>query len=177
MSLFCRAAWIALAAWPVGAASVWADDLDTELGLKGNIVAVKVFHEDQTPAKGLKVALVDAQKNVIADGKINADGEWSWPAPGPGLYHVVLDPGTGDKDIKRYPIEVRPVALPSPEPDPDRSRCEHCPAPPAAPTGVASPSFPFTVGGVALGALALWGMVFWLHRACSGPSNPPNAAG
>ena len=48
-------------------------DLDTYCTtVRGNIVKVVVLYEDQTPAKGLKVALVDSQKNVVAAGKIKA---------------------------------------------------------------------------------------------------------
>jgi len=138
--------------------------------VRGNIVEIEVHHEDQTPAKGLKVALVDAQKNVIAAGKINADGEWSWPAPAPGAYEVVLDPGTGDRDIKRYPIEVRPAALPSPEPDAERTRCEHCPAPPpAAAASEEQPAFLWLASGILLGLLVAFRLVNWLGKSWACP--------
>jgi hypothetical protein len=125
--------------------------------VRGNIVEIGVRNEDNTPAKGLKVALVDAQKNVIAAGKINADGEWSWPAPAPGAYELVLGTGAGDKDL-RFPIDVKPVALPSPEPDPDRVRCDHCPPRSAdvAAEPPVPPSFPWLP---ALGLIAVYGAV------------------
>src|SRR5277367_4787241 len=113
MALFRQSARLAVAACFLVAAVARAELETFCTVVRGNIVEIEVHNEDQTPAKGLKVALVDAQKNVVAAGKINADGEWSWPAPAPGAYEVVLDPGTGDKGIMRYPIEVRPAAMPS----------------------------------------------------------------
>jgi hypothetical protein len=171
MAPFGRLAGLAVAACFLAAPFVRAELETFCTVVRGNIVEIEVHYEDQTPAKGLKVALVDAQKKVIAAGKINADGEWSWPAPGPGAYELVLDPGTGDMDIKRYPIEVRPVALPSPEPDPDRARCDHCPAPPpgAAEETPESLAFPWIASGILLALLAAYRIIGWFGKSWTYP--------
>jgi hypothetical protein len=177
---FRRAATLSIATCILGAAVARADlDIYCTV-IRGNIVVIKVFHEDQVPAKGLKVALVDAQKNEIAAGKINADGEWSWPAPAAGAYEFVLDPGTGNKDITHCPVTVRQTAVPSPEPDPDRVRCDHCPPP--APVAAATPPppaepplFPWMP---ALGVVAVCGAVrLWFGKSWLRPWSPPPAIG
>lgn len=156
------------------AGSVGAGDLDISYTLvRGHIVQVEVRNEDQTPAKGVKVSLFDADKKLIQEGKINADGEWSWPTPGPGSYEVVVDPGTGANDITRIPVQVKPTALPAPEPDPDRPKCDHCPPP--APAAVETPAeetpTPWVPAGLALGAIGACGLALWLGRSWGQPAS------
>jgi hypothetical protein len=154
-------------------AAARGDDLEIDYTIaRGHIVVIQAHHEDKTPAKGVKVSLVDAEKKVIADGKINADGEWSWPAPGPGSYELVLDPGSGEKAV-RIPVTVKPAALPSPEPDPDRQRCDHCPTAPAstsepAPDRDIMQHIWLPIGAGTLGIMAVGGLVFWFGRRGSG---------
>jgi hypothetical protein len=151
-----------------------ADVLEVDLGLEGNIVKVKAKHEDETPAKGVKVTLVDDKLQLVASGKINADGEWSWPAPAPGNYEVVLDAGPGEKEM-RLPIQVKGVALPSPEPSADRVKCEHCPTAPQQPVGDADEGdenhgFPWLPTSVALGFIGSCGLIWWVSRFCCRPT-------
>lgn len=145
----------------------WAEEWEAALKLlSGNIIKIELLREDETPAKGVKVCLLDPEKKVIAEGKINADGEWSWPAPGPGTYVVLVDPGTGVKDQRRYPIQVKGVVVPAPDPTAAAPKCEHCPAPPSATDEKAAERrpFPWTSTGVALGFVGIFGVLYWFSR-------------
>lgn len=158
------------------AATTRADELEMFCTIsRGHIVEVRVHHEDQKPAQGVKVSLVavgEKENKIIQVGKINADGEWSWPAPGPGNYEIVVDPGTGEKDITRIPVEVKPAALPSPEPDPDRAKCDNCPppAPPRPETPTAEPTDLWLPGGIALGVVGAFALMIYLGRLWGTPT-------
>src|SRR5262245_32067281 len=90
-SLFAVAAWLALA----GAAP--AHDLGANCKVEGGRVLVTAFFEDDTPARGAKVRVFDAQKQEVAAGQTDAEGRWACPAPPPGAYLVVVDAGGGHR--------------------------------------------------------------------------------
>ncbi|MBY0522374.1 MAG: hypothetical protein K2R98_03210 [Gemmataceae bacterium] len=145
-----------------------ADELEIGLGVeRGTIVKVQATYANDKPAIGVKVALVDAKKATVGSGKINADGEWSWPAPGPGVYEVVFDPGTGDKDVIRHSIEVKGAVLPSPDPEVERVKCPICPVTPPRSTARADAKCPFADGiacFLGLASIGFYGIGFWWLR-------------
>jgi hypothetical protein len=72
-----------------------AHALGAECRLRGNKVEVEAFFDDDTPAQDAKVTVTDAQRQVIARGRTDEEGRWSFPAPQPGDYLVLVEAGGG----------------------------------------------------------------------------------
>lgn len=72
-----------------------AHAIGIEAKLKGTTVAVEAYYDDDTPAVDAKVTVEDSAKGVIAEGKTNAKGVWSFASPAPGKYIVRVDAGGG----------------------------------------------------------------------------------
>ncbi len=51
---------------------------------------------DGSSASGILVRVLDAQEKVLLEGKIDADGKFSFKKP-PGDFHVLFDAGAGHK--------------------------------------------------------------------------------
>lgn len=72
-----------------------AHGIGVEAKLKGDRVTVEAFFDDDTPAADAKVAVISEDGKVIAEGKADAKGMWSFPAPSAGKYKVTVDAGGG----------------------------------------------------------------------------------
>jgi hypothetical protein len=79
----------------LGANPAAAHALGAECRLRGNQVEVEAFFDDDTPAQDAKVTVTDAQQQVIAQGRTDGQGRWSFPAPQPGDYLVLVEAGAG----------------------------------------------------------------------------------
>jgi hypothetical protein len=109
------------------------------------------------------VRLLDARQKVVAEGRINADGEWSWPVLKAGAYEVFVDRGPEENDKLTVPVSVQ-AALDEP-PAPSEIKAPHCPPPSAEPPGPADEArFPWLPAGVALGLAGTSGVLFWRGR-------------
>lgn len=96
------AAALALVAGFAGPAAAHA--LDAEAKLKNGVVRVEAFFDDDTPAERASVTVTDAGGKVIAEGKTDERGVWSFPAPPPGKYKMVVDAGAGHRKVKDLTI-------------------------------------------------------------------------
>jgi hypothetical protein len=144
-----------------------AEELDCSLHVRGNIVVVEVLNERSLPAKGVPVRLVNGKGEVLAQGKINADGEWSWPLFASGSYQVVVEQGPAEKEWLRLPVEYRDPALQAPSPD--DAKCPHCPTPPPLPeesvaTESTVPWIPVTAAGGLVGVVSVALCFAWWRR-------------
>jgi nickel transport protein len=109
---------LALVAGFAGPAAAHA--IDAEAKLKDGAVTVEAFYDDNTPAENATVTITDPGGKVIAEGKTDARGVWSFAAPPPGKYNMVVDAGAGHRKTKELVIPAgaaRPAAL-SPHPTP-----------------------------------------------------------
>lgn len=91
---------------------VLAHALGVTCRLKGEVVEVEVYYEDDTPAANAKVRVRDAQYNDIATGRTDAQGVWSFSRPAPGTYRVSVDAGGGHRKLIRLTIPEPTVAAP-----------------------------------------------------------------
>jgi len=89
-----------------------AHGIGVEAKLKGDRVAVEAFFDDDTPAADAKVAVTAEDGKVVAEGKADAKGMWSFPVPAPGKYKVVVDAGGGHLAKTTITIPARPAAVP-----------------------------------------------------------------
>jgi hypothetical protein len=96
-----------------------AHSIGIEAKLKGTMITVEVYYDDDTPAVDAKVAVEDSAKGVIAEGKTDAKGEWSFASPSPGKYIVRVDAGGGHAAKTSITIPKPATTLPSQGDGPD----------------------------------------------------------
>jgi hypothetical protein len=78
-------------------AAARAHALGAEAKWKAGQVTVEAFYEDDTPAEGATVAVTSADGRVVASGKTDTRGAWTFPAPPAGRYTVAVDAGAGHR--------------------------------------------------------------------------------
>lgn len=73
--------------------------------LKDGRVTVECYFDDDTVAADARVLVAD-DSTTIAEGRTDAKGHWSFPAPAPGRYRVSVDGGGGHRAVLRLVIPV-----------------------------------------------------------------------
>lgn len=58
-------------------------------------VRVEAYFDDDTPARDAKVEVLDGDKVVVAEGRTDEKGYWTFAKPKPGKYSVRVDAGDG----------------------------------------------------------------------------------
>jgi hypothetical protein len=94
-------------------AAASAHGVGVEAKLKGDTVRVEGYFDDDTPAADAKVAVTDTAGTVIAEGKADKKGAWSFPVPPAGKYTVTLDAGEGHLAKTTVTIPPRPAPPPT----------------------------------------------------------------
>lgn len=74
-------------------ASAHAIGLDARI--VGDKVRVEVYYDDDTPAGDAKVEVLDGEKALVAEGKTDEKGVWTFAKPKAGKYAVRVDAGDG----------------------------------------------------------------------------------
>jgi hypothetical protein len=74
---------------------VSAHALGAECKIRGDKVEVEAYYDDDTPARDARVTVLDKQESVVAEGRTDDQGRWSFPTPKPGRYQVIVDAGGG----------------------------------------------------------------------------------
>ena len=155
-----------------------AHGIGVEAKLKGDRVAVEAFFDDDTPAADAKVAVTAEDGKVVAEGKADAKGMWTFPAPPAGKYKVTANAGGGHLAKMTITIPARPAAVPgTTTPDGTSSPSS------AEPEAVVSdgPTRAETTGWrrwlMAGVGLAVIGLVFWGFRLLARRNGPPQATG
>jgi hypothetical protein len=93
LALLGVAAWFTLAFPSVARAHA----VGAEVKLKDGRVVIEVYYDDDTPGAEASVKVTDPSDKLVAEGKTDERGLWSFPAPLPGKYKVVVDAGAGHK--------------------------------------------------------------------------------
>lgn len=75
--------------------AAWGHKLNLFTYVEGNTVHVEGYFADGGKAKLSEVIALDAAEQVIAEGKTNENGEYSFQVPGPADVQIVLDAGLG----------------------------------------------------------------------------------
>jgi nickel transport protein len=83
---------------------VAAHSLGAECTLHDGYVRLEAYYDDDTAAADARVVVRDAARDIVAKGRTDAKGTWSFPAPLPGLYRVTLDAGAGHQTTIRLRI-------------------------------------------------------------------------
>jgi hypothetical protein len=92
---------------PSGAA---AHGLRADVTPTADPIRVEAGYDDGTPADDARVTVTAADGTVVASGKTDERGVWSFPKPGPGSYTVAVE-SAGHRDA--VGLEVPEAALPT----------------------------------------------------------------
>ncbi|MFQ3591579.1 MAG: carboxypeptidase-like regulatory domain-containing protein [Gemmataceae bacterium] len=156
-----------------------AHDLGAQAKLQDGKVILEAYFDDDTAASEAKVRVMDDNGATVSSGTTDDKGTWTFAAPPPGRYRVVVNAGGGHKatiplKIPNRPGESRLV--------PEKS--ETAASPHAEQTISAGPTreqftrFPW--GRLLLGLAVLVGLAgltyWWLRtRPTAAPDQPPVA--
>src|SRR5947208_3485638 len=95
---------------PLASAGVLAHNLAAECQVRGKQVVLEAFFSDDTPAPNAKVTVRDDHKAVVAEGKTDAGGVWTFPTPPDGRYEIVVDAGDGHRTTLVLTLPVAETA-------------------------------------------------------------------
>ncbi|HXG11188.1 MAG TPA: carboxypeptidase-like regulatory domain-containing protein [Gemmataceae bacterium] len=145
-----------------------AHRLLAECRLRGDQVEVEAFYDDDTPAGNARVAVLDAQKNTVAEGRTDAEGRWTFPAPAAGTYQVVVNAGAGHRaQISITLPGGKSAGTESPHtpsnlsPKPAGQETGASPTIHAGPTRAEAVRFPWVRVGIGLALIAALSLVLW----------------
>src|SRR5262249_7881431 len=125
-----------------------AHALGAECKVVGGRAEVTAYYDDDTPAIGARVRVLDAGKATVAEGSTDAQGRWTFPLPPPGAYQVVVDAGMGH--LARVKVVVPATSAEG-----------------TLSTGPGREEFtraPWLKVGIGLGAIGLFCLALWLAR-------------
>ncbi|QEL16167.1 carboxypeptidase-like regulatory domain-containing protein [Limnoglobus roseus] len=83
-----------------------AHGLDLQAKVRDRTVAVSAYYDDDTAAAGATVRVEGENGSVIAEGKMDGDGDWAFPVPPPGRYKISVN--AGDGHVARRTITIAP---------------------------------------------------------------------
>jgi nickel transport protein len=107
---------ITVVALLVLSSSAFAHKLHVDARVDGDLVRVEAYHDDDTPAQEAKITVLDGEK-LIAEGRTDDKGVWTFAKPGPGSY-LVRAASVGHAAKTRLDI----AAAPSPPPIPNQRK-------------------------------------------------------
>ncbi len=136
-----------------------AHGMGMDVKVKGGIVSIAVYYDDDAPAAGAKVKVVNAAKQVVLEGTTDDKGAWSFPAPPPGEYTVRAKTDDGHGAKQTFTISADPVTADAPPAD-TPSRADF--------TG---PRRLVMLGGGLLMLCALFAGWYWIGRRKRSPAS------
>ena len=148
-------------AGPMG--SVRAEELEGSLTFSGNVLLVRVLGEKGIGAPGIPLRLRDADKKIVAAGRTDVHGNWSFPLEHGGKFEVEAIGGPSDDDISRWPISWK--GPPPSDPAPMILMLPCCRSGSAsAPRPAVPEEFPIETTALGLGCLGAAGSLLFLRR-------------
>jgi len=87
-----------------------AHALGADCRIRDGRVVLEAYFSDDTPARHAKVEVKDASGNVIADGKTDDEGRWSFALPTSGSYQVAVDAGMGHRTTVALSVSQEQLA-------------------------------------------------------------------
>jgi hypothetical protein len=148
-----------------------AHALGAECRLRGNKVEVEAYFDDDTPAQNAKVTVTDSHKQIIAEGRTDEAGRWSFPVPPSGEYLVLVEAGAGHSKRVKMTVPAAPTGEGTPGTD---ATAEGVPIS-EGPTRHEFTSVPVGRVALSLGIIAAGGFGAWLllrRRAATGRLTP-----
>lgn len=143
---------LAVLAFLMFQAVVSAHGLDMTLKVADRTVTVTLVFDDDTPCDGAVIKVLSAGGEVVAEGKSDANGVWTFPAPKPGDYTVRAK--TEDGHAAKQPLTISAD-----------------PTPAEQPVSVRPPRLLFLGVGL-LGITVVFSLVYWLSQR-KRSSTPP----
>ena len=67
-------------------------------------VRIGAFFDDESPMKGASVRLTDREGGVVAEGKTDERGFYTWTNPAPGYFVVIADDGAGHRGRQTFTL-------------------------------------------------------------------------
>lgn len=135
--------------------SVRAHGIGADCRLRGDKVEVEAYFDDDSPAANARVTVWDGAKREIASGRTDAKGNWSFPAPAPGAYEVIIDAGAGHRATRK--LQLPPEKGETVASDPASN--EATPLVSDGPTREEFTRFPWEMIALGLGLVALAGLL------------------
>ena len=102
-----------------------AHRLGADCTIRGKEVQVEAFFSDNTSAKGARVSVFDSNKNSVVEGRTDDKGAWSFPAPEPGIYRVIIEAGNGHRAEIRIDVPQTNLEAES-SPSTSEGACDCC---------------------------------------------------
>jgi hypothetical protein len=144
----------------------------------GACVEVETFYDDGTPAGNARVAVRDATRNLVAEGRTDPRGRWSFHRPAAGRYEVTVDAGAGHRTTVKITI---PAATPAPDTDAggdqggqETTAAQRAEVVSEGPTREEFTRMRWLNVGIGLAAIALFSLAFWWARHHGGrPAGGP----
>jgi hypothetical protein len=96
--------WFVLAVLCVAAPTALAHSIGFSCKLLGNIVRVEAYFSDDTPAIDALVVVRNEQKDIVAQGRTDDHGVWTFFRPAAARYEVTIDAGAGHRAAQRLTI-------------------------------------------------------------------------
>jgi hypothetical protein len=130
----------------------------------GDRIQVEAYFDDDTPARAAKVQVKDEQEQIVAEGRTDDQGRWSFARPQPGRYVVVVDAGGGHRESRPITIGTdTDILTTEPAPVSGRSHRERFTA------------FPWLRLGLGLAIIAGLGLAAWGLRRLGRRASTPRA--
>lgn len=90
---------------------VSAHALGADCTLRNGKVEIEAFFSDDTPARDAHVVVQDASQKIVIEGRTDANGCWSFPAPPAGTYQVIVNASAGHQTRVRLVIPQTPAIV------------------------------------------------------------------
>jgi hypothetical protein len=74
-----------------------AHGLGATCKVQGDRVELEAYYDDDTPAQNARVRVEDELRLLVAEGRTNEQGRWSFARPEPGQYRIAVDAGAGHR--------------------------------------------------------------------------------
>lgn len=120
-------------------------------------VKIEVFFDDDSPAVNVKVEVLDQDKKVVASGKTDAKGFWTFTAPAPGVFQVHANAGGAHLSDRKLTVDDW-RGMPEQTADPPT------PLPRDGLTRKEFTRFPWPALGIGLGVIFLFSVAFLIAR-------------
>jgi hypothetical protein len=102
---------LVLAAFCASASVAWAHAIGFSCKLLGDLVRVEAYFSDDTPAIAAHVVVRNEQNAIVAEGRTDDRGIWTFARPAAARYEVTVDGGAGHRLTQKLTIPV-PAAQP-----------------------------------------------------------------
>ncbi len=89
--------WLAFIALVVAPQAAQAHAIGLSCKLAGQLVRVEAYFSDDTPGIDALIVVRDREQAVVAQGRTDDRGVWTFPRPPAGRYEVSVDAGAGHR--------------------------------------------------------------------------------